>query len=42
MLLTFYTTKKVENTIRSRDVFPEDLMYLIQTFFEKKRIKVVA
>ncbi|MFP3130910.1 MAG: hypothetical protein RXR51_04940 [Nitrososphaeria archaeon] len=31
----FYSTKKVERFIRSRDVFPEDLMYLIQTFFEK-------
>jgi len=28
--------KKVEKFIRSRGVFPEDLMFAIQTFFEKK------
>ena len=32
----FYFSKKVEKFIRSKDVFPEDLMYSIQTFFEKK------
>jgi len=32
----FYFSKKVERFIRSKDVFPEDLMYSIQTFFEKK------
>jgi len=36
MSLTFYTTKKVEKAIRSRNVFPEDLMYEIQDFFNKK------
>jgi len=36
MSLAFYTTKKVEKAIRSRDVFPEDLMYAIQTFFIEK------
>ena len=36
MSLTFYTTKKVEKAIRSRNVFPEDLMYEIQEFFNKK------
>ena len=36
MLLTFYTTKKVENTIRTRKVHLEDPMYLIQKFFEQK------
>jgi hypothetical protein len=29
-------TKKVEKAIRSRDVFPEDLMYAIQQLFEQK------
>jgi len=32
----FYSTKKVERFIRSRDVFPEDLMYAIQKFFIEK------
>jgi len=36
MSLAFYTTKKVEKAIRSRNVFPEDLMYAIQTFFIEK------
>jgi hypothetical protein len=36
MSLTFYTTKKVEKAIRARNVFPEDLMYFIQDFFNKK------
>ena len=35
-MLSFYTTKKVENTIRKRGVFFDDLMYAIQTFFEQK------
>ena len=36
MSLAFYTTKKVEKAIRSRDFFPEDLMYAIQKLFEQK------
>ena len=36
MSLTFYTTKKVQNYIRKRNVFPEDLMYVIQKFFIEK------
>jgi len=32
----FYFSKKVKRFIHSKDVFPEDLMYSIQTFFEKK------
>ena len=32
----FHSTKKVEKFIRSKGVFPEDLMYEIQEFFEKK------
>jgi len=36
MSLTFYTTKKVENTIRKRGVFFDDLMYTIQQFFSEK------
>jgi len=36
MSLTFYTTKKVEKAIRSRYVFPNDLMYAIQKFFIEK------
>jgi hypothetical protein len=36
MSLTFYTTKKVENTIRKRGVFLDDLMYTIQQFFLEK------
>jgi len=36
MSLTFYTTKKVEKTIRKRGVFFDDLMYAIQTFFSEK------
>jgi len=36
MSLAFYTTKKVENTIRKRSVFFDDLMYTIQQFFLEK------
>jgi len=36
MSLAFYTTKKVENTIRKRGVFFDDLMYTIQQFFLEK------
>jgi len=32
----FYFTKKVRNHIRKRNVFPEDLIYEIQEFFEQK------
>ncbi|MFP3131178.1 MAG: hypothetical protein RXR51_06345 [Nitrososphaeria archaeon] len=32
----FYSIKKVRNHIRKRNVFPEDLMYEIQEFFNKK------
>jgi len=32
----FYFTKKVRNHIRKRNVFPEDLIYEIQEFFDKK------
>jgi len=34
--IIFYFSKKIEKFIRSKGVFPEDLMYAIQTFFEKK------
>jgi len=36
MTITFYMTKKVEKAIRSRDVFPEDIMYAIQQLLEQK------
>ena len=36
MSFTFYMTKKVEKAIRSRDVFPEDIMYAIQQLLEHK------
>jgi hypothetical protein len=32
----FYFSKKAERFIRSKDVFPEGLMYSIQTFFIEK------
>jgi len=32
----FYFSKKVERFIRSKDVFPDDLIYAIQTFFIEK------
>jgi len=34
----FYSTKKVQNYIRKRNVFLDDLMYSIQIFFEKKNV----
>jgi len=36
MSFTFYATKKVENTIRKRGVFFDDLMYAIQQLLEQK------